>query len=70
MKVGNVVTLKSGGPDMTIVQVDSDSMACHWFEGSVLRMNSYHEDALVVVRPKANNVESGNVLQQSYGARA
>jgi uncharacterized protein YodC (DUF2158 family) len=35
MEVGDVVTLKSGGPDMTVEAVypDTNQVKCVWFEG-------------------------------------
>lgn len=33
MKIGDVVMLKSGGPEMTIQSIDSeDHVVCYWFE--------------------------------------
>lgn len=49
IETGDVVTLKSGGPEMTVngFSRDSDSMAvCVWFDGSVLREGSFHQKTL------------------------
>lgn len=32
LKVGDVVMLKSGGPSMTVDQVDGDHVWCCWFD--------------------------------------
>lgn len=34
MKVGDVVHLKSGGPDMTIAKIENGYAVCEWFEGA------------------------------------
>jgi uncharacterized protein YodC (DUF2158 family) len=31
IKVGDVVVLKSGGPDMTVVEVQGEEVVCQWF---------------------------------------
>ena len=33
-KRGDVVMLKSGGPKMTIDQIEANQVWCDWFEGS------------------------------------
>jgi uncharacterized protein YodC (DUF2158 family) len=40
-KTGDIVALKSGGPDMTVRSVDPDGVACDWFEGKRPRKASY-----------------------------
>lgn len=48
--LGSVVRLKSGGQAMTVVKVNHDgTLACHWFEEGVLRMNLYRPECLTVV---------------------
>jgi uncharacterized protein YodC (DUF2158 family) len=32
--VGDVVELRSGGQDMTVVEVDQDGIVCQWFSRS------------------------------------
>ncbi len=42
-KEGDVVQLKSGGPEMTVFSVDSqlNLVACKWFVGSDARQQSF-----------------------------
>ncbi len=35
-KVGDVVVLKSGGPEMTVAVLDKDHVWCQWFGGRKL----------------------------------
>jgi uncharacterized protein YodC (DUF2158 family) len=49
IKTGDVVTLKSGGPEMTVNGFSSDhsNMAeCVWFDGNVLREGAFYIDTL------------------------
>lgn len=34
MKEGDVVVLKSGGPRMTIEEINDDAALCQWFDGT------------------------------------
>lgn len=34
IKAGDVVRLKSGGPDMTVEKVEGTSAVCDWFDAS------------------------------------
>jgi uncharacterized protein YodC (DUF2158 family) len=51
MKVGDIVTLKSGGSNMTIVSINPNCISCHWSEKGIMHKNDYTEDALVVIIP-------------------
>jgi uncharacterized protein YodC (DUF2158 family) len=59
LKAGNVVRLKSGGPDMTVVEEEhifgkgTDRVRCQWFEGTKLMQGTFPEQSLTAV------VESG-----------
>jgi uncharacterized protein YodC (DUF2158 family) len=47
--VGNIVQLKSDGPDMTVEHVPDRATAsyrCHWFAGKKLESGLFHEDTL------------------------
>jgi uncharacterized protein YodC (DUF2158 family) len=51
IKTGDVVTLKSGGPEMTVNGFSSDHsnmVECVWFDGNVLREGAFYADALTV----------------------
>lgn len=49
-KVGDIVQLKSGGPNMTIQNVPAGgiSYGCQWFSGKKLEHGVFPEDSLVV----------------------
>ena len=40
-KIGNVVRLNSGGPNMTITNVKDDTCHCCWFVESVLKEEDF-----------------------------
>jgi len=42
-KVGEIVTLNSGGPDMTVESIDpmDGSVCCQWFNGNKLEMGIF-----------------------------
>lgn len=48
--VGDVVQLKSGGPSMTVSDVNTgalgDKVACEWFDGSKRMRENFSPDAL------------------------
>lgn len=48
MKVGDVIRLKSGGPQMTVNQLHSDStVECFWFDSNDIRLHgNFAPDAL------------------------
>ncbi|MCO5152566.1 MULTISPECIES: YodC family protein [unclassified Shinella] len=48
-KVGDIVQLKSGGPKMTVVQINSSTIiSCSWFAGAKHERGAFHPDALQV----------------------
>ena len=55
MKPGDTVRLKSGGPTMTIREVDEELIVCDWFEGSKAQEKSFHVSQLI---PIANPTDS------------
>jgi uncharacterized protein YodC (DUF2158 family) len=45
-KPGDVVMLKSGGPHMTITEIEGDKAWCEWFEGYKSLQGSFKKVAL------------------------
>jgi uncharacterized protein YodC (DUF2158 family) len=53
-KVGQVVQLRSGGPDMTVSDrdiMDEDHVWCQWFGGRKLEQGRFPIDSLIVPEP-------------------
>ena len=60
IEVGTIVKLKSGGPDMTVRQVQTDvydrptgSYTCQWFAGKKLESGGFPGDSLELVKSEA-----------------
>ncbi|EMH4156385.1 DUF2158 domain-containing protein [Serratia marcescens] len=54
-KAGDIVTLKSGGPDMTVkafMSSQGNSFLCQWFAGKKLEQGYFKPESLVLVPPK------------------
>ncbi|WP_371364565.1 YodC family protein [Pseudomonas sp. QL9] len=54
-KVGDIVKLKSGGPDMAVqavVNQESGIYACQWFAGKKLESGRFPADSLQLVKPE------------------
>ena len=53
IKKGSVVTLKSGGPKMTLVEIEGEVLLCKWFYGDVryetIQEGKFSAASLVVV---------------------
>jgi uncharacterized protein YodC (DUF2158 family) len=52
-EVGNIVKLKSGGPDMTVQTVPEGSgshYSCQWFAGKKLESGRFPADSLELVK--------------------
>jgi uncharacterized protein YodC (DUF2158 family) len=45
-KIGDVVTLKSGGPPMTVISTICDCVGVSWFDGNLLQGTSLVQDAV------------------------
>ncbi|MCC7537539.1 MAG: DUF2158 domain-containing protein [Deltaproteobacteria bacterium] len=52
-KAGDVVALKSGGPPMTVEEVEGSSVFCVWFEGKKSERGRFTEAALERYQPQA-----------------
>ena len=55
LAVGAVVRLKSGGPAMTVTQINSGSgtpsVSCHWFAGTEAKFTAFNPNALEAAKP-------------------
>ena len=66
MKVGDVVKLKSGGPLMTIQEIDhwgivysggnypKDQAKCFWFDGNEMKEGIFKLDSLILEQAESN----------------
>jgi uncharacterized protein YodC (DUF2158 family) len=52
MKIGDIVRLKSGGPDMTVCGYDhlKKLVSTDWFTAGARELGRFHEDELVKVK--------------------
>lgn len=48
--IGDVVQLKSGGPEMTVNSVFGGQVFCKWFVGNDLKTEDFSPGALKLVR--------------------
>jgi len=51
-KIGDIVKLKSGGPEMTVNALPDDRIViykCQWFAGKKLESGNFKEDSLEAV---------------------
>ena len=46
IELGGVVGLKSGGPDMTVVERKPLGLQCTWFDGSTMKLAIFPAEAL------------------------
>ncbi|RQU40501.1 DUF2158 domain-containing protein [Burkholderia cenocepacia] len=55
--VGDIVQLKSGGPEMTVQALPTTATStvyrCQWFAGKKLESGPFAEESLLLVPPKA-----------------
>jgi uncharacterized protein YodC (DUF2158 family) len=46
-KIGEVVTLQSGGHEMTVQEISEDGAKCIWSDGNRVRSESFHPTLLI-----------------------
>ena len=58
-KVGEVVMLKSGGPEMTIQEAEAnhDWVKCTWFHDSKRYNDHFHQDTVELVGSTASGID-------------
>jgi uncharacterized protein YodC (DUF2158 family) len=52
-KEGDVVTLKSGGPKMTVFKIDSVDVWCEWFDGNEHKRDYFTNSVLKIYEQPA-----------------
>ncbi len=53
LKVGMIVQLKSGGPQMTVVKIDpkyEGSIFCRWYSGDKFEREGFPPEALEIIK--------------------
>ena len=56
LRVGDIVKLKSGGPNMTVAKIDinlaakKNEIQCKWFAGKSLQMGTFNPQTLEIVK--------------------
>lgn len=66
--VGDVVILKSGGPEMTVRQVRNSRVECLWFEGAVCKTGEF--DVPLLFRSRSydpSEEEPDSTLVDNFG---
>jgi len=52
-KLGMVVRLKSGGPELTVIEINPEmkgSIICQWFSGSKFEIESFPPESLMIIK--------------------
>ncbi len=52
-KVGDVVQLKSGSPEMTIANIKGDDIGCTWFQENIFKSYIFDKKMLIKVEEKS-----------------
>jgi len=50
-KIGDKVKLKSGGPTMTVSEINFSDVSCQWFDGSKVMSATFTNEVLEKFRP-------------------
>ena len=62
--VGQLVSLKSGGPVMTVSGIENGSVTCQWFgDGDEIQTSSFGAELLDLVEPDDEASESSDLRQ-------
>jgi uncharacterized protein YodC (DUF2158 family) len=54
---GDIVRLKSGGPQMTVREEKKGALVCDWFEGDKLRRESFFAEQLTEAATASEDLE-------------
>ena len=54
---GDIVRLKSGGPQMTVREEKKGALVCDWFEGDKLRREAFYAEQLSEAATQAEDLE-------------
>jgi uncharacterized protein YodC (DUF2158 family) len=65
-KKGDVVQLKSGGPWMTIEEVDQDDVSCAWFLNNELKRDEFEAETLEIVNTDKKIVSGSAPKRNNY----
>jgi len=58
IKIGNLVQLKSGGPDMTVDDIGKDRLIkCIWFENNKKCIDYFKSESLIIINEKDGSIE-------------
>ncbi len=54
---GDVVTLKSGGHEMTVKEITEEGVKCIWSDGKLTRSETFHPTMLIVRDPPITRID-------------
>jgi uncharacterized protein YodC (DUF2158 family) len=57
LKIGEVVTLKSGGHKMSVLEITQDAAKCIWSDGKRVRSESFHPTLLIAQGAPITRIE-------------
>jgi len=70
MKVGDIVALKSGGPDMTLCKLEGEFAHCCWFNGDAFYKQEIPVSALAVNEAKVKAADDKAAAAERALAKA